>query len=168
MPHFAKPITVMLEYTDADGIETRRTVDVYRTAKKSGNTTITGWCHGRQAERTFRSDRIAAVIDEHGEVMSAQEFLANTTKRRKPAAMMEAESLDVAPSPNAPQRRRATGRAWGNAIFLIALAPGIMIALGFAFGEENIPFALTALVILCLPVVVLRWIIVRIFRKNQH
>lgn len=75
MPHLPTPITTTFEYIDADGIETRRTVDIYRTAKAGGYTRITGWCHGRQAERTFRSDRLQSVITKDGEVLSPGEFL---------------------------------------------------------------------------------------------
>ncbi|WP_377068781.1 hypothetical protein [Roseovarius ramblicola] len=100
--------------------------------------------------------------------MSAQEFLAGSTQRRKPAAMADLASKDTTPTPNAPERRGSTARAWGNAVFVIGLAPGVMIALGFVFAEGNITFALTSLVVFCLPVILVRWLVVRILRRKKH
>lgn len=156
MPHLSQPITVVLEYSDADGIETRRKVDIYRTAKKQGYSLITGWCHGRQAERSFRSDRVQAVIDDQGEVFSAEEFLAGITGRRKVVDMSPAED---APQTGEPRKLASTAQSritWGTAIFIVALSPAVIIALGMLFAENDLGGAVASLVILGLPVIAVR------------
>lgn len=50
-----------IEYADADGVVSTRTIDVLAVRAESNATYIQGWCHTRRAERTFRSDRILSA-----------------------------------------------------------------------------------------------------------
>jgi len=50
-----------IEYADADGVITKRTIDVRDVAAKPWAMYITAWCHTKRSERTFRADRILAA-----------------------------------------------------------------------------------------------------------
>jgi predicted DNA-binding transcriptional regulator YafY len=52
---------VVLRYRDLHGEESVRRVDPYGLALRHGRWYAAGWCHLRQALRTFRLDRIAGV-----------------------------------------------------------------------------------------------------------
>lgn len=56
--------TIMIEYTDANGDDSRRRVTIRAvTLSASGTLMLRCWCHERDAWRHFRMDRISAVID---------------------------------------------------------------------------------------------------------
>lgn len=165
MPHLLDAVTVTLEYSDADGIETRRTVDVYRTAKKNGYTTITGWCHGRQAERSFRSDRVKAVINEYGEVMSVGRFLAGLVPERSrevsmssPAGMSTPAGSQQAPPPP----RRKFGLR--HALTVLAFTPAVLLAAASLIMNRDIGLAIFALIAFGAPVAMAIWLIRIIIR----
>ncbi len=59
------PVTasLALEYVDAAGCQTKRTVDVHKIGPASYGNLIMGICRLRQEFRTFRADRIQECID---------------------------------------------------------------------------------------------------------
>lgn len=193
MPRLANPRTVTLEYVDAHGIETRRLVDIYRTETNERNTIITGWCHGRQAERSFRADRLRSVITENGEVISAGEFLAQLMPERAshvdmlPVADPDDSTgigfrisiePDCAPLTTAPQPGQRPARAntptstfWatiGNILFVVALLPAGIGALGFAVFDRSATGAIMTLAVVGGPVVAIRAIIRRAAQQNKR
>lgn len=64
-------LEVTLEYKDAMGEQSTRAV---RILEFQGDMLFCR-CHLRKDQRSFRIDRIKAVIDQDGEVLSAREFL---------------------------------------------------------------------------------------------
>lgn len=50
-----------IEYTDADGVVTTRTIDVISVSMSAGAVYIRAFCRLRAGERTFRADRILAA-----------------------------------------------------------------------------------------------------------
>lgn len=61
---------VRFDYVDADGVSTKRTVSIKRFDHRKKTGLITGFCHHRQAGRSFRYDRIENAIDaDSGEVL---------------------------------------------------------------------------------------------------
>ena len=62
---------VLIDYTDANGLSTQRTVTVRQFDKDYLGGMFIGHCHLRNATRTFRADRVRSCIDsETGEVIS--------------------------------------------------------------------------------------------------
>lgn len=168
MPHLARPVPVTIEYKDATGNETTRRVDVTRTAKESRYFRITGFCHYKEEERSFRSDRTQCIITEDGEVISADEFVDRVTNSHGVVAPRErvsspktsrqhpvkAESAETTKPKPQPQRRFG----WGSALFAIAIAPAVIIAIGFLVAENDPGTALGALLTLGAPVLLVRWL----------
>lgn len=70
---------ISFQYCDVNGLETRRTVDIYRLYKRDDAEVyyIDGYCHTRGAERTFRLDRIMSdIIDRQtGEMLTSRELV---------------------------------------------------------------------------------------------
>jgi len=59
-----------LQYRDPDGAITARDVDVQQVGRLNQQAYFRGYCHLRQADRTFRIDRIVECWDtESGEVI---------------------------------------------------------------------------------------------------
>ena len=52
-------------YADADGVCTERTVQLFAVPGRKA-TSFRAYCEARQADRTFRIDRVQWVIAEHG------------------------------------------------------------------------------------------------------
>jgi hypothetical protein len=175
MPHLPKPITVSLEYTDVDGIETRRTLDVQRTAKKAGYSMITGWCHGRQAVRSFRSDRVNAVVTEDGEVFTAEEFLETLSPNRPkevnmaPASLPTSKAQTPLPIESAGDEKRTEIKsAWATALFILFMSPAMIFATLFVLLERDWTGAIFAFVLFGAPVLLGRWIYRAFRRRKTH
>lgn len=66
-------LELALEYTDANGEQTRRKVRVIRYYDDR-KPTLYCYCHKRRDERSFLIDRIGAVIDSDGVVLMPYEF----------------------------------------------------------------------------------------------
>lgn len=67
--HSAKK-TVRMQYTDGNGTQTERVVDIRAYEPKGDEGLVIGHCHFRGATRTFRFDRMRQVVDmETGEVI---------------------------------------------------------------------------------------------------
>jgi len=63
-------ITLEFDYTDSNGEQSFRLVDVRQFDEKLGGGMIIGFCHHRQATRTFRIDRIGhCIVYDTGEVV---------------------------------------------------------------------------------------------------
>jgi hypothetical protein len=68
---WAEGQTFTICYEDSDGNATERRITVRSIRLTADNVPLLfAWCHERQALRTFRLDRISAVIDHNGEVIS--------------------------------------------------------------------------------------------------
>jgi len=62
--------TVQLQYTDGQGATTERKVDIKRYEPQGRHGLVIGYCHFRNATRTFRFDRMTRVIDlDTGEII---------------------------------------------------------------------------------------------------
>lgn len=62
-------VTLAIEYRDSRGAESRRRVTLIRLrVDAAGNNILDAFCHERRALRTFRFDRVRAIIDLDGEV----------------------------------------------------------------------------------------------------
>lgn len=66
-------LELTLEYTDADGVRTRRKVRIIRYYDDR-KPTLYCYCHKRRDERSFLAERIGAVIDSDGVVLMPSEF----------------------------------------------------------------------------------------------
>lgn len=66
-------LELTLEYTDVNGEQTRRKVRVIRYYDDR-KPTLYCYCYKRRDERSFLLERIGAIIDQNGEVLSAGEF----------------------------------------------------------------------------------------------
>jgi hypothetical protein len=68
---------LLIDYTDANGLDTQRTVTVRQFDHKHLGGMFIGHCHLRNATRTFRADRVKTCVDsETGEVVTdVMEFL---------------------------------------------------------------------------------------------
>ncbi|MCA0855868.1 WYL domain-containing protein [Phaeobacter italicus] len=185
MPHLSKPIPVTIEYRDVEGRRTKRRVDVQRTARDRGYYRIHGWCHQRNDERTFRSDRMDCVITSDGEVLTPQQFIdviANgeissgdtfpppprrhqgAKQQAVPATRRTSAPAKDEATPSIPAKRRVS---WGTAIYMVALSPSVLIALGMAFAENDYGAAVGALFLLGGPVVLIRYVWRRLRRKKH-
>lgn len=59
-----------INYVDGQGQRTSRTIDVHKFGEYKGSALIIAWCRLRDANRTFRADRISKCIDiETGEIV---------------------------------------------------------------------------------------------------
>lgn len=68
---FPAKARLRLKYTDGAGKKTERSVDVKQFGAMENTTLLIGYCHMRDATRTFRTDRINSCVDEEtGEVVS--------------------------------------------------------------------------------------------------
>lgn len=56
-------LTVILQYVDAEGVETVRQVSCSRIVNSGGVTYLRSFCHARRAPRSFMIARIAGVFD---------------------------------------------------------------------------------------------------------
>lgn len=64
----------VIEYTDAEGEQTRRRVTLRSIGLGTYGLMLNAVCHERRKFRTFRADRVTAVIDANGEVITFQQF----------------------------------------------------------------------------------------------
>jgi hypothetical protein len=69
-----------IEYEDSQGTLTRRPVTFMTLSRKHAYPCIVAVCHLRRALRTFRADRIRAIITADGEVFDGQSFLVQVMK----------------------------------------------------------------------------------------
>ena len=67
---------ITMEYVDASGATTRRTIAVLRVERIVDTVYLSGFCSRAMAPRTFRADRIAHVITEDGELVDPAPYLA--------------------------------------------------------------------------------------------
>jgi len=105
-------------YVNGDGRTSERTIDIIRCfTSRYGVTYLRAWCHLRDEERTFRTDRVLAVLESHPS--AAQRSRPQPATARRPAAWSmaapEAPSqptpsprFDVAPRPAASPSTRST------------------------------------------------------------
>jgi predicted DNA-binding transcriptional regulator YafY len=56
--------TVVMEYLDADGRRTRRTIQPLHLRRGNGELLLVAHCHLRNAQRTFKVERIVRMIRE--------------------------------------------------------------------------------------------------------
>lgn len=173
MPRLKQAETVTLEYMDADRIRTQRTVDLVEARTENGRTYLEAFCHARGEPRTFRSDRIDAIIDENGEVLDPAQFLHRLTSdptRVWASGIEQAKAeggkiltIDPSQNPNPPKRR-----TWTAGTFVKALAAICALALGLSLPHsetwERILYVAIAWAMIYLPV----WLAVWIIRKAKH
>lgn len=159
------PIPVTLEYTDADGIQTKRRVDVLATSHEVRKKYLYTYCHARRANRSFRLDRIQAVIDEWGEVHDAYQFF-----HQLDASVEAAPDTSSKPSPRIARAINAARprRRWFTVLFWIAMLPGLALSASFAFADQDYAFAALAFGVLCGPIIAIRLIARRISRGRRR
>jgi hypothetical protein len=64
-----------IEYVDANGIRSRRRVTLQSLCGNGGKVIVNAVCHERRALRTFRADRVTAVILSTGEIVDFDRYL---------------------------------------------------------------------------------------------
>ena len=78
---YGKPpsgVELDIEYRDAAGHLTRRTIHVADIGKtKAGNTCLLAYCYKRESVRTFRVDRIEGIVDKDGVVHAVRDYFRN-------------------------------------------------------------------------------------------
>lgn len=74
-------LRLWLKYQDTEGNKSERWVQVYRVESRQYADYLVAYCELRDQIRTFRLDRIAEVVDGHGEVHDPLEFFAPYIKR---------------------------------------------------------------------------------------
>ncbi|MBG6161460.1 hypothetical protein IWQ54_001110 [Labrenzia sp. EL_195] len=106
----AEAATFMIEYTDANGIFSRRRITVASFKKASdGTPMLYARCHERNAMRSFRVDQISCCIDYDGEVHdNVMSFLA--------------ESVGLDPQPQHDNWERVRTLVRPHAVVLTAIA----------------------------------------------
>ena len=77
------PATFKFTYIDRDGGSSTRTVDVQAISQRDGSTYLEGFCHKRQEDRTFRTDRIVGRLTNvgTGEILDASDLLLSVRER---------------------------------------------------------------------------------------
>lgn len=91
------PCTFRFTYADSTGATEQRTVDVARISSNGSLTYLEGHCHARNAERTFRTDRIRGSLTDmdSGEVVPVKRLLAEVRGRSSMAYRPEAAAKPV-------------------------------------------------------------------------
>lgn len=69
-----EPVYTMIDYRDAQGIETRRRITMRRIETTAQGANLIAICHERRALRSFRIDRIVDFIETDGEVVEPAFF----------------------------------------------------------------------------------------------
>jgi hypothetical protein len=79
--------TVYIEYEDANGNYTNRTIEIKKVSEKNGEFYIRAYCFMQGEERTFRADRIITMKkDRKGkEIKDIKGFLISLTQEEKTA-----------------------------------------------------------------------------------
>lgn len=104
-----EPYFWMIEYTDANGITTRRRVTMRSIDDRSGTSYLNAICHERNALRTFRLDRISNLISQDGEVEPAAPWFAEVMGSSEIVAMKpRADRATQAATPYTTLRREIT------------------------------------------------------------
>jgi tellurite resistance protein len=83
--HELSGMTIGIEHVDADGFVSRRWATVVATAEVDGQNRLLCHCFADEGLRSFRTDRMISLFDEHGETFDVREFLhlkASPTKAR--------------------------------------------------------------------------------------
>jgi hypothetical protein len=82
--------TVRLKYTDANGKQTDRVVNIRAFESSGSSALIFGHCHLRNANRTFRFDRMRKVVDEDtGEIITDLQKCLNDEWLATPQPVMD-------------------------------------------------------------------------------
>lgn len=134
-----------LEYVDSQGNRERRTVDPVRLDSVDADWYLRGWCHLRQAQRTFRLDRIASIrvtdtpIESHSDAISDELFAGSPDDTIVELEVAEAALpllADYLPVGSRPQLRGGLARVelriqhLGSLARLVAGMPGVARVLG--------------------------------------
>lgn len=134
-----------LDYADSQGNRERRTVDPVRLDSVDDDWYLRGWCHLRQAQRTFRLDRIASIsvteqpIEQHKDAVSDQLFAGSPDDTLVELEVAEAALplvVDYLPLGAKPQIRGGLARIelriqhLGSLARLVAGMPGVARVLG--------------------------------------
>lgn len=99
LPSHPRPIqaTLRLSYADATGASTERHVDVKECDTTNPSGYLIGFCHLRNAVRTFRMDRVKRAIDaESGEIIDDLCQFAAKKYAESPVAALDALLKDSA------------------------------------------------------------------------
>jgi len=67
-------VNVAIEYRDAAGNFTRRSITIQEISSRDGFPVLNAFCHISQAMRTFRVDRIEAIITKDGEIIAPEVY----------------------------------------------------------------------------------------------
>ena len=68
-------VNVAIDYTDASGVQTRRPITIQEISSSNSYPVITALCHMRGEVRSFRVDRIDAIITKYGEVIDPATYI---------------------------------------------------------------------------------------------
>lgn len=115
--------TVRILYVNGEGQTSERTIDIIRRFTSRHDVTyLRAWCHLRKEERTFRTDRVLAVLDSQPTIVRA----ATTSPRPTDSHLRTvAESL---PGPAAPAPSNVKHGTLGRfLVFVIVAALGILV-----------------------------------------
>lgn len=102
-----EPVYTMIDYRDAQGIETRRRITMRHIRLAPTGAQLVAVCHERRALRTFRCDRIVDFIEPDGEVIAPKQFLRDI-------CMVDLDRLATPEVATAPATRKRPGRPRGT------------------------------------------------------
>lgn len=122
---FLDGIVFGIEYVDSSGSETRRTITAHSIAVKGQRVYLDAVCHGRQAFRRFRVDRIASIISADGEVFEPMVFFQEIgIDRRVQGALGRPAAGEVPPDSPAQTHASLQSTPDPNA-HSVAISPGV-------------------------------------------
>lgn len=75
--YILEPYFWMIEYTDSDGVFSRRRITMRNVIDDGRTQILHALCHERHALRSFRVDRISSLISQDGEVEAATPWFAD-------------------------------------------------------------------------------------------
>jgi len=102
-----EPFFSMIEYTDSNGVTTRRRVTMRNIIDRGDHRYLQAYCHERNNMRSFRLDRVSCLISQDGEIEDAAEFFrdvlatAEVETLTKPVSIVTGPKVHIGNSPKA-------------------------------------------------------------------
>ncbi len=106
--------TVAFHYRSAGGESSRRQLDPYGVVFSDGHWYVTGWCHTRQALRSFRLDRMEHLETAPGYFGKPEAFEAIAHLQQSIAAMPRQHTVEVELKAATEQAEAALGKKIGR------------------------------------------------------
>ncbi len=137
----AAGMSARILYVNGDGRTSERTIDIIRcSTSRYGVNYLRAWCHLRHEERTFRTDRVLAVLESHGAAPHAPATPWPTAGPKTQPASHPRSAVARQPPTAAPRPRPTTtpeprGHVFGK---LVAGAAALLVAAWlWSLGEDS-------------------------------